>query len=134
MTEAEIHIFHTSLARCIVDPRFFDKFYERFLRSSPEVAEKFQNTNFHHQKNALKLSFYAIQSAAVRRTPDFSELAQTARRHGRTEADIAPRLYDLWLETLIGTAAEIDALFTEDVANVWRTAFRPAIEYMIAHY
>lgn len=48
--------------------------------------------------------------------------------------DIAPRLYDLWLETLIDTARDFDEQFDEEVELAWRLVLTPGIVYMKFYY
>src|SRR3989344_2079862 len=43
-----------SYGRCCASPDFFDSFYRHFLASSPEVREKFVNTEMNGQKLLLR--------------------------------------------------------------------------------
>ena len=56
--------FEDSLRRCNADPDFLDRFYERFLRSSPKVREKFRGTDFIRQKRMLQASLQLLLVAA----------------------------------------------------------------------
>jgi hypothetical protein len=64
MNNIENKLFDESFWRAdksiIKDQRLFDTFYNLFLSSSPDIAEKFQNTDFKRQKNILRESFFKI--------------------------------------------------------------------------
>ena len=45
-----------SYHRCREDDRFIDTFYDIFLSKSPEIAKKFEHTDFRHQKLMLRES------------------------------------------------------------------------------
>ena len=49
-----------SLARCLNDSRFLDRFYELFVSSSDSVADKFRDTDFDNQKRILASSLYLM--------------------------------------------------------------------------
>ena len=64
MDSERLEAYVGSLTRCLGIPAFLDRFYEIFLASSPEVAEKFKDTNFARQKVALGQSLYLMVMAA----------------------------------------------------------------------
>lgn len=112
---------------------FFNDFYEQFISSSREVAEKFKNTNMEKQRKMLKASFYNMLSFSTEKeAPD--HLAHIAETHNRDHYDIRPELYDLWLECLIGTAMKHDSQFTDDVELAWRLVMAKGIVYMRFKY
>ncbi|WIO75049.1 hypothetical protein QP938_03845 [Porticoccaceae bacterium LTM1] len=112
---------------------FFDAFYDRFLRSSKEVADKFKDTDMTKQQKMLKRSFYSLVTFFATYKADHS-LEKIAIKHNRAHLDIRPELYDLWLECLIDTAREFDSEFTEELELVWRLVMMPGIVYMKFHY
>ena len=63
MRETDIELFNDSLDRCSGRPGFLDRFYELFLASSDEVAEKFERTDFRKQTRVLKASLYIMMMA-----------------------------------------------------------------------
>ena len=101
MTSGEIEIFADSFDRCMADERVFDLFYDRFVASSPAVAERFAHTDDRRQKRAVRASLYLIMSCTVRSEADYSPLRPLAERHSRHQLDIGPELYRLWLDSLI---------------------------------
>lgn len=126
-------VFSDSFGRILraqgVGEEFFADFYDRFISSSPEVAEKFQDTDLVKQRTMLKESFYHMLSFSVSTgVPD--ALARIAGTHDRDHHDIRPDLYDLWLDCLIGTAAKHDPQFSDDVELAWRLTMAKGIAYM----
>jgi hypothetical protein len=134
MTDAEITALHESFERCMVSGRrFFDVFYDHFL-SSPEIAAKFQGTDFKRQKRMLKLSLYVMLGAVVLKSADYSMLTAIARRHARNDRDIPPHLYALWLDSLIFAANTCDWDFNDRIEAIWRKAMQPGTDYMASFH
>jgi hemoglobin-like flavoprotein len=108
---------------------FFEDFYQRFIASSPEVATAFTNTDMEKQRSMLKKSlvFLASASAGHESSP---YLAQVARRHGSSEANIPSHLYDLWLNCLLDSVRRFDPQFNDDVELAWRLVLGHGITYM----
>ncbi len=50
MIEHDIALLNDSFERCTARSRFLDRFYDLFLASSKEVAEKFSRTDFRKQR------------------------------------------------------------------------------------
>lgn len=108
---------------------FFASFYERFIASSPLVAEKFKNIDMHAQKVMLKQSIYHLLNLfTTKKIPN--NLKEIARKHDRDHADIPPELYYLWMECLIDTVAEFDGRFSSDVELAWRLVCSQGIAFM----
>jgi hemoglobin-like flavoprotein len=136
MSESDIAAFHDSFERCMEagSRRFFDIFYDHFLRSSPEVSAKFQGTDFKRQKWVLRSSLYVMVSAVVTRSVDYSALTGIARRHARANRDIPPHLYVLWLDSLIFAARNCDPSFDAASEKTWREAMQRGIDYIASFY
>ncbi len=130
-------IFNDSFRRIQDNPQggdhFFKVFYDRFISSSPEVAEKFEHTDMAAQRRVLKGSFYHVLNFFV--TKEASDyLADIALTHDRHHRDIRPDLYDLWLECLIHTVEEHDDKFSDEVELAWRLVMVNGITYMKFKY
>jgi hemoglobin-like flavoprotein len=134
MADYDAELLNDSLERCMRAPEFLDRFYELYLSSSPEVAAKFQGTDFKKQKTALKASLYIMLMANERQAEWTAHLERLARRHSRKELDIRPELYDLWLECLLQTVREFDPRFNAKTETAWRNRLRPGIEFMKSRY
>ena len=134
MNEQDIALFDDSLDRCMGKPGFFDHFYALFLASSEEVAEKFKDTDFQKQKRVLKASIHIMTLIDDASPEVHAHLERIARIHSRNELNIRPEFYDLWLDCLIQTAKEFDALFTRETEEVWRRVMEPGIKFMRSRY
>lgn len=133
MNETILNTFDESLKRCNAVPDFLDRFYEKFLASSPKVKEKFAKTNFTRQKRALRASLHLLLIAAEdeRRGPE-RYLRDIAAGHSRAHLDITAELYDLWLDSLLATVRECDPEFDSEVENAWERVMMVGIHYMIS--
>ncbi len=135
MDHATLDIFDRSLLRCEARWDFFDRFYERFLASSPDVRAKFARTDFVRQKRALRASLHHLLLAAEDedRGPD-AYLRDVAHRHGAGQLDIGAKLYDLWLDSLLATVSECDPEFSPEVEKAWEAVMMVGIHYLCRSY
>lgn len=106
---------HDRVAKAQVNGRnFFQAFYENFLQTSPQIADKFKNTDMEKQQKLLKKSFYhLLVFYASNHADDYLE--KIAIGHSQRELDIRPEWYELWLDSLINTLAEFDPDFNDSV-------------------
>jgi len=135
MDEKVVATFDESLRRCDSNPRFLDIFYEKFLASSPDVQEKFANTDFSRQKMLLRASFYLILLASEDEAfgPE-RYLKHLAVRHGASGLEIGAHLYDLWLDSLLATVRQCDPEYSAEVEAAWEDVMGIGIGYMLGHY
>ncbi|WP_416138515.1 globin [Halomonas sp. HK25] len=121
------------LSREVDGQAFFAAFYERFLAASPKVAVKFRHTDMARQRAMLKKAFYHLLAFYASSHADYY-LQEVAISHSRAHLDIAPPLYDLWLEALIDTVRAFDEQFDAEVELAWRLVMTPGIVFMTFHY
>jgi hemoglobin-like flavoprotein len=135
MDHASLAQFEDSLRRCNADPDFLDRFYERFLRSSPKVREKFLGTDFIRQKRmlqaSLQLLLVAAQDDGERPTPYLDEVAA---RHSASQMAIGAELYDLWLDSLLATVREVDPSWAPEVERAWESVMTVGIAYLVSRF
>ncbi len=112
---------------------FFDCFYEKFIGSSTEIADKFKNTDMKKQKLMLRSSIlYIMQLFSTHELHEYME--EIAIKHNKKHLNIQPELYDVWIECLIDTVRELDPYFNDHVELSWRMVFSPGITYMKFKY
>lgn len=112
---------------------FFDAFYDRFIASSPLIAEKFSHTDMMHQKIMLRHSLsYLLNLFSTKKIHD--QLIEIAEIHDRDHHDIPPELYNCWLDCLVETVREFDKGFDEDVELAWRMICSQGIAFMVYRY
>jgi hemoglobin-like flavoprotein len=128
-------VFEASLKRCEARADFLDVFYEKFLASSREVAEKFAGTDFARQKEALRASFQHLVLVArdPKQGPD-PYLEDVAVRHGAGRLAIGAHLYDLWLDSLLETVRACDPECFPEVEAAWEEVMMVGIHYLCANY
>ena len=130
--QAQIDAFRASLNRCLAQPDFLRNFYELFVASSPEVREKFKDTDFPRQTRVLADSLYMMAVAAQleRNAGAWAEMDRLARRHDRTGLDIRPGLYDLWRDCLLQAVSRHDPEYSREIETAWRETLAVGIEYL----
>ena len=133
MHEKDVELFNDSIERCSSSPDFLRRFYTLFLASSDTVAKKFEHTDLRKQARLLKTSLYIMMMASGE-SERIVHLEQLARRHSRTELDIKPELYDLWLDRLVQAVKEFDPQFDLETETAWRRVLQPGIEFMKSRY
>jgi hemoglobin-like flavoprotein len=113
-----------------------DGFYDRFVGSSAEVREKFRNTDMKRQAQVLADSLYVVANAVQGEEGSLArrELPKIAARHSRTDRDIRPGLYDLWISCLLETARDTDPRFDPEIERAWREVLTFGADYMRHHY
>lgn len=127
MDEKTIELYNDSFERCVAQPGFLERLYELFLNSSPEVAEKFKNTDLKKQFIVVKKSLYTLTMAATETDVTRAELHRLGNTHGREGMKIASHLYDLWLQCLLQSVREFDHGWTPDIEASWRRMLEPHI-------
>jgi hemoglobin-like flavoprotein len=133
MDQQDIELFNDSIERCSTRPDFVSRFYTLFLASSDTVAKKFERTDLRKQARLLKTSLYIMMMASSdsERTVHLERLA---KRHSRTELDIKPELYDLWLDRLVQAVRECDPMCDAKTETAWRRVLQPGIDFMKSKY
>lgn len=127
-------VFLESLERCVASREFFASFYERFLATSEEVRAKFRNTDFERQNAMLLGSLRLAAGAADGQSAALRELRERAESHDRHHLDIQPRLYDLWLDSILDTARRSDGHWSETIERAWRIVLGHVINHLARHY
>ena len=132
MTDPDTYArFERSLFRCSADESFLERFYDRFLKSSDEVAARFSGVDMKRQRNILRGSLYLVARAAGGFSDGMEHLEQIARSHGERGLDIKPSFYDQWLDALVGAARQTDPSFDDATADAWLACLRPCIAVMV---
>ena len=111
------------------DAGFLDTFYELLLSKSPEIREKFSQTDFKLQKLMLRQSLLEMICFDRGLSGTEEEIERLGRRH--KELAISPPMYEMWLDALCEAIAKHDPQYTSDLEQVWRKAMRKSIVRMI---
>ena len=127
-------VFLDSLARCRQRPAFLAAFYRRFMASSDEVRQAFEDTDFRHQHRMLARSLELTAAATAGDASGLRELTDRATTHDRHHLNVRPELYDLWLDAMIETARETDPFWDDEVEQAWRIVIGYAVRHMQKYY
>lgn len=130
----QIASFDTSLARCLAEEAFLNRFYELFVASSPAIAEKFRDTDFERQRRAMGASLYVIVLALEQGEAAMIYLDQIAKQHGHEDLDVPPEMYDAWRDCLLESVKEFDPMYSDRIEEAWRMAADFAIDIMRNRY
>lgn len=123
MDERTHEIFNDSFERCLSKEGFLPRFYELFLNTSPEVKEKFKDTDFKKQTRVVKKSLYALAMATMGTEEARAEIERLGQTHGRGGLKVNAYMYDLWLTCLLQAVKEFDIGWTPEVEQIWLKAF-----------
>lgn len=134
LDRTQIARFDASLARCLADEAFLTRFYELFVETSPEIAEKFRDTNFERQRRAMGASLYVIVLALEQGEAALIYLEQIAKQHARGDLDVSPGMYDPWRACLLQSVKEYDPMYSDEIEQAWRGAAEFAIDFMRKRY
>lgn len=124
-----------SFARCLVNEKFFNRFFELFMASHPAIKPRFANVVVEKQYDILRHGV----SSALMFSDEESVMARSCidrirQSHDHAHMNVDPGLYDFWLESLLKTVAETDPEFTPALGDLWRDELAPAISYIKAGY
>lgn len=127
-------LFLRSVRRCVATDSFIPAFYERFMGTSDEVKTKFRHTDFEQQNRMLRRSLEICAGAIAGEPEALREIDERATTHDRDHLNIEPRLYDIWLESIIRTACEFDDHWDDTIEAAWRSVLGHVINHMIRKY
>ena len=123
-----------SFARCEAAGDFAETFYTTFMQASPAVAPFFAQTEFGRQRQLLRDSVYLMVTHDVS-DPDMRALLdKLGNLHSRAGRNIAPKLYELWLDSICATVKELDPEWTQSLEDHWRVRLRAGMQIVMAAY
>ncbi len=125
-TDEVIASFH----RCRCTENFVDTFYELFLAKSPQIAEKFANTNFSLQKLMLRESLLEMLLFDLRTRGSQEVVEKLGRRHSKLQ--VSEEMYRMWLDALCEAIRKHDPESTPELEARWRQAMQKGIDVMLA--
>ena len=121
-----------SYGRCCASDGFFDSFYRYFLASSPQIRDRFTNTDMPAQKHLLRHGILNLVMYA-RGMPD-TKLRALGVTHARDGFNIRPELYDLWLVSLQQAIGDHDKACNADILQAWREVLSKGINVIKSEY
>ena len=119
-----------SYGRCMFRPAFFDDFYECFIGKSPEVADKFANTDLERQGEVLRRSISQMLLFAGGSSIAERSLRDIRESHSEKNLNIEKHLYSLWLDSLIDTLHAHDPEWASELELDWREVMSFGIDFV----
>ena len=127
-SETQVMLVRESFGQICFGTDLLDSFYEKFLKSSPAIADMFVNTDFEVQKGLLRHGlglavFYASDNLVGEKG-----LRRIRASHGMRGMNISPFLYVFWVESLLEAIGEQGGDGHEDLLDAWCAV----LEYTVA--
>jgi len=114
---------------------FISAFYDRLIKSSDEIREKFEHVNMDVQSDNLARAIVRSFLLVDKEHPTAERTMDMVREsHNRHNLDIQPHLYDIWLDCLIKTIAENDSESSEELLKEWHDVMSVSIEHIRGGY
>jgi len=121
-----------SFGRCTVNQKFLDRFYDIFLASHPDIKPMFEKTDFSKQKALLRSGISMMIMYEDGTQVAKMALDRLGHSHGKQGMNIAPKMYQYWIDSLVAAVKECDPQFSPALEKHWRDAMRRGINYMIS--
>lgn len=121
-----------SYSRCLRTPDFFRDFYAHLLASDESIEPMFSGTVTPRQHKLLQHGIGLLLSFG--NNPDEVLLERLAVRHSVNGINVRPALYTNFVDSLLVTIAQHDPKFDETIADAWRAALSPGLEFMKSRY
>ncbi len=123
-----------SYGRACLNPHFFDRFYDIFLQSHPDIKPLFANTDFKKQKEALRTGLAMLLAHVDGKPTGTMTVNRIAESHSRKKLNINPNLYQYWIDSLVAAVKECDSQCTPDLARAWEKCLRAGVDYIVSQY
>lgn len=137
MVATDADLVTRSYGRCLAQGTLlFDRFYDNFLKSSPSIAKMFIHTDMVKQKSLLRagLNYAIMYSTESGKLAAEGVLKRIQQSHSRSRINVDPKLYPLWINSLLKAIEETDPKFTPDLQRAWKHVLDNAVAYIISGY
>jgi len=119
-------MFRASFARARSDPAFLDRFYVRFIASSPQVAALFEGRDVSRISRKLASTLELLSESASSKPGFDLYLDLLGRTHSRFH--ITPSMFDAWRSALMETVRDCDPAFDERTEAAWNQIIRNLLD------
>lgn len=125
-------IFAASVARC--GAALVDTLYDELLASSPQMKSMFANVDMAKQKRAIVDTFALAIEVSNDDPGALARLSSHATVHDREHRNVAPELYEAWLESAITAVRKHDPSVSPAVEQAWRVMIGNVASFMSRRY
>ncbi len=123
-----------SYGRCCANAGFLDRFYEIFLSSHPSIPALFAHTDFAKQKALLRSGIAMVVMHAQGDVFGTRALNKIAESHSKSNLDINPCFYPLWIDSLMQAIKECDPELTPALESAWRRVLEAGALYITSRH
>lgn len=137
MVATDADLVTRSYGRCLAQGTLlFDRFYDYFLKSSPVIAKMFLHTDMVKQKALLRagLNYAIMYSTDTGKLAAEGVLTRIQQSHSRSRINVDPKLYPLWINSLLKAIEETDPKFTPELRRAWEQVLSTAVAFIISGY
>lgn len=134
IVDPRLRLVLPSLDRCLSNGDLFGRFYERLTSTSPEIAERFRETDMEAQKRVLHHSINLVLAFFEHDPIGAWAIDRVRRSHSKAGLSIAPHLYEPWREAFLATVEELDPQMDDAIEIAWRVVLQSTIDYVTAGY
>ena len=106
-----------------------ERFYDRFLAADERVRAMFAQTDLVRQRQMLQHGILMILSFANGDAVANLALKRLGQRHGK-ELRVTPAMYDLFVDCMTRSAAELDPQWNPRLERAWRKDLTAGIAEM----
>jgi hemoglobin-like flavoprotein len=128
------NLVRASFQRCARSDDFFDEFYDNLCSQNPKIGRKFANTNMSQQNALVREGIKQLLAFSNGRETAHARIVELGKSHSRTQLDVHPDWYPLWVDSLLSALMEFDSEWNDSYEPAWRAALAPGIKLMITHY
>ena len=123
-----------SYSRCIASGKLFDRFYDIFLATDPDIKERFANTDFDKQKKLLRHGINLMIMFSEDNLIGKSGIERIRFTHSKHKLNIPSPYYALWKSSLIKAISEVDNQFNAEIEHAWSKTLDVGIEHIKLGY
>lgn len=134
LDRATIRVVQESYGRCLANGKMIETFYQHFLSSSDEVAEKFKNTDFEQQYKLLRHGLNLMIMFAEGNVAGQAGISRIRESHSKHRLNIAPHFYPVWKSSLLKAISQHDRKFDSQVREAWSDLLEVGIRHIIDGY
>jgi len=134
MNEGDSDSVRQSFSRCTLTDGFLVTFYEILASSSDEIRGRFAHTDMPRQRRLLKEALVYLISYPTGNAFAQSRVNELGNSHSRTNLNIRPEWYTIWVDSLMQAIRRYDAMYSPELDAAWRRVLAPGIAAMKSHY
>ena len=131
LSKDQIKEVQNSYERCLSSGDFITSFYDEFLGSHPEVAEKFKDTDFTSHYKMIRRGISAVIMFSEGKTSGKAGLEMIRKSHSDTGLDIDSKFFNVWKKALLTTVAYYDGKYDTDIKKSWSKVMDFGIKFIL---